>query len=273
MLPGGTLCVPLTIGHAPLMLIVTRELQPRHTLCSLAVVSTVPSHHVYHPTLAEPPKLKVQTALELHEISFDRLLDESAWTAVWVATSGTLSGAARTSATQLFFEFFLPLVAEESLDSAILRSEERRSVLQLPPTELRTTRCSASDGYGCARHTWRYLLRQCHLSAIECKRLSLLLRLQTIELAARDVGFMQHIDPAGRNLLKLACRRLAHKASSLAARPQLTSGAGLLSAGACVPSEAGACMPSEGAVEPMDVEEGKPVALTATDLAFVRGRI
>ena len=125
----------------------------------------------------------------------------------------------------------LPYLAGDSLDRAIAKWEATARRRGLAPLPARTLRRSDSGHYGCCRHALRYLLVRQGVSEEECRRASLLLRLQMFSLARHDLQFVQRLDQAERTVLQLARRQLAHKAAKLgggaggggAGRPPLLS--------------------------------------------------
>ena len=71
--PGGFLLLPVLVALQPIFFAVRRGLSPHQHLCTLAVISCEPEQIGHHRASAEPPKLKVQTCLELREVRMDKL--------------------------------------------------------------------------------------------------------------------------------------------------------------------------------------------------------
>ena len=143
----------------------------------------------------------------------------------------------------------------------MISSEEMAEEDGDPLPEMRTPRRSNSAHYGCSRHALRYLLRKlglreqerhvaCHLSHVcaragggrtssfallpapdfrnpllaqECRRISLMLRMQMLQMARRDLNFVRGVSAAERTVLHIACRQLAYKARPSPAAARLRS--------------------------------------------------
>lgn len=76
----------------------------------------------------------------------------------------------------------------------MLRSQAETDALQ--PAGMRTRRRSGSAHFGCVRHALRFLLRGYGLERDACRRLSLLLRSELLEMVQHDLAFLQHVTPA-----------------------------------------------------------------------------
>ena len=106
--PGGTLLIPLMVSTSPVMLVIKRCLHPSDRCC-LTVITTDARLLEFHPSISQPPKFKCETALELLDVSFDRLRDEALWVGFWhVATQSTSPGEvepkSRLSPAEIFYQ-------------------------------------------------------------------------------------------------------------------------------------------------------------------------
>ena len=78
----------------------------------------------------------------------------------------------------MLYEVLLPFLSGDSLDRSMAKWEAASAEQGLPPLPFHTLRRSDSAHYGCCRHALRYLLLRSGVPADECRRASLLLRLQ-----------------------------------------------------------------------------------------------
>ena len=138
------------------------------------------------------------------------------WAVAWYAgTKAAASGPLgekdagdKTGPLGMMYSLLLSFLAEDSFDQAVLRSDELRG----SAAEMHSTRLSATSHYGIGRHALHYLLRGWDVSHEDCKKISLLLRMQMLELAQHDLGVVRYVSSAERSVLQLACRQLAYKA-------------------------------------------------------------
>ena len=93
----------------------------------------------------------------------------------------------------------MPFLTEDSLDVSLAKAAKARKRLGEPPPLVRTARRSDSAHYGCIRHALMYLLRSHGVTVSECKRVSLLLRLQMYRLAQHDLQFVRSVSTAASN--------------------------------------------------------------------------
>ena len=212
--PGETVLIPACCGGAPLMLVVRRSCSPNQAECTFTVVSCDSDKLEHHRSSAQPPKIKFQTCLELRAVSFERLQDEAFWGVLcFTATAGT---DGRWKPREMLYELLLSFLAQNSLEQAMIASDEIAANDGEAPPAMRTPRRSNSAHYGCSRHALRYLLRTLGLQESECRRVSLFLRMQMLQMARHDLNFVRGVSNAERTLLHIACRQLAYKASKLA---------------------------------------------------------
>ena len=127
------------------------------------------------------------------------------------------------------------------------------------PPAMRTPRRSNSAHYGCSRHALRYLLRQLGLREAECRRISLVLRIQMLQMARHDLSFVRGASNAERTVLHIACRQLAYKTSKLAQ-----------SEASLPPIEAGS---GSGSADTGTISDDELTRLSTDEIAQIRGRI
>jgi nucleoredoxin len=218
--PGEVLPIPFLVGGSATFLVVRRGVGAGSDVCTLAVVGCQAEDNVYgHRCEAVPPKIKYETCLELRGVKRTRLLDEALWVVIWFAGHGTGGDQVKLGPRQLFYQVVLSFLAEDSLEQAILKSDDLRDAAgEGDSVHFRTPRRSKSAHYGCVRHTLAYLLRSFNCSTPSCKMVSLLLRSQMLAMAAHDLQFVKHVSTAERSVLNLACRQLAYKAAKMGSR-------------------------------------------------------
>lgn len=85
LLPAEVLVLPLPIGGVSKLLVVRRLPSPNDDACDVTVLCCGPSGLRYHTCVAEPPKFRYRTALELKGVGFDRVCDEALWVGLWYA--------------------------------------------------------------------------------------------------------------------------------------------------------------------------------------------
>ena len=122
------------------------------------------------------------------------------WAVAWYAgTKAAASGPLgekdagdKTGPLGMMYSLLLSFLAEDSFDQAVLRSDELRG----SAAEMHSTRLSATSHYGIGRHALHYLLRGWDVSHEDCKKISLLLRMQMLELAQHDLGVVRYVSSA-----------------------------------------------------------------------------
>ena len=209
--PGAMLPIPCSVGGEPTFMLVRRGTGAEADECTVAVVSCCADAMKYHRCEAAPPKIRLETCLELRGVLRSRLLDEALWAFVWFAGS-VCQHDGKLSPSRVFYHVVLSFLVDSPLEQALLRSDELRNAegAQLP---MRTPRRSKSAHYGCCRHAINYMLCALGVPAPACKRISLALRSTMLSLAHHDLAFVRHVSKAERTLLGLACRQLAYKAA------------------------------------------------------------
>ena len=217
--PGGVLLIPWD-GECPVLLVIRRGGVPHQDTCTFTVVNPSVAAIPYHATDGQaPPKLKLRTCLELGGVPLARLRDEAWWVTLWFGMNINLtevaSGKLKRSPLKVLYEVLLPFLSGASLDRSIAQWEAEAVQQGLPPLPYRTPRRSNTGHYGCCRHALRYLLLRAGVDEDECRRASLLLRLQMLRLAQHDLRFVNQLGDAERSVLHLARRSLAYKAAKL----------------------------------------------------------
>ena len=258
--PGAMLVLPCAVGGCPVIFIVQRQLTPAEELCTFTVVSCDPEALDYHHTAAQPPKIKFATCLTLKRVRLKRLLDEAFWAVLWFTATSDESG--RLSPLQMLYGLLLSFLCEDSLEQAMLRSSGAAAAPDAD--EMHTPRRSTSAHYGCVRHTLRFLLRIFGAGVDACRRISLLLRAELLEMAQHDLGFAQFVTPAERSILHIACRQLAYKAAKLGS-PMVAAA----EASAGRPSGAG----SSSSDAPSPPVEAASLPLSVSEIAKLRERV
>ena len=222
--PAASVVLPCLCGGNPILFVIQRYATPREGRCTFTVVSCDPDEIPHHRASAEPPKIKMQTALEIRDVSIAKLQDEAFWGVLWFAALSDDGG--KLSALQLLYELALSFLADASLDQAMIHTDAATAAAGDRAPEMRTPRRSASSHYGCVRHALRYVLRLHGVAEASCRKISLLLRLQLLEMAYHDLAFVRGVSTPERSLLHIACRQLAYKAAKLAAAPPASEPAG-----------------------------------------------
>ena len=232
--PGGLLPIPCSVGGEPIILMVHRGSGNEADTCTLAVISCEAEGNAlkHHRSEASPPKIRFETCLELRSISYDKLQDEALWTLIWFA--GTLCQQdGKLTPAKVFYQVALSFLSGQSLEQAMIHSDELRDEGNEEVQPYRTPRRSKSAHYGCVRHALSYILRVHGVTLPSRKIVSLLLRQQLLLMAHHDLHFVKHVSTAERAILSLACRQLAYKAAKMgkveeeeAAAPVVKGGGG-----------------------------------------------
>ena len=81
--PGATVLLPCASGGMPILFAVKRDLPPDHDTCSFTVVNCDHRAMAFHRSSAQPPKMKLESALEFVGVPLARLADEAFWTVCW----------------------------------------------------------------------------------------------------------------------------------------------------------------------------------------------
>ena len=187
--PAASVVLPCLCGGNPILFVIQRYATPREGRCTFTVVSCDPDEIPHHRASAEPPKIKMQTALEIRDVSIAKLQDEAFWGVLWFAALSDDGG--KLSALQLLYELALSFLADASLDQAMIHTDAATAAAGDRAPEMRTPRRSASSHYGCVRHALRYVLRLHGVAEASCRKISLLLRLQLLEMAYHDLAFVR----------------------------------------------------------------------------------
>ena len=223
---GGVLLLPWQCDSetdlpGELLLIIRRGHLPHDDTCTFTVVNPDRRAAAYHPADgSQPPKLKYRTCLEVGGVPFERLGNEAWWVVLWYAMNAQdhmeeHGSALKRQPLEVLYEVLIPSLVDDSLDRAIAETDGDAIADGGQPPPMRTLRRSSSAHYGCCRHALRYLLECAGAPAEECRRASLALRWQMLQMAAHDLGFVHIVSDAERRVLRLACRQLAYKASKL----------------------------------------------------------
>ena len=217
--PGAVLVIPWD-GECPVLLLIRRGTTPHHESCTVTVVNPGVAALPYHATDGHsPPKLKLRSCLELGGVPLARLRDEAWWVALWfgmgINPTEVAKGQAKRGPLKVLYEVLLPFLTGDSLDRSIATWEAEAAEQGLAALPFRTPRRSGTAHYGAARHALRYLLLRAGVDEEECRRASLLLRLQMLRLAQHDLGFVNQLGDAERRVLHLARRGLSYKAAKI----------------------------------------------------------
>ncbi len=209
LLPGGVLVVPHAIAGAPILFVIEKAKGER---AAFTIVNTDPELLAFHPARGEPPKIRYQTCLTLADVDFARIKDEAFWgLAYWVAVTSPDKSYAM-SPIQVLYKILLPFLANASLEEILHHQKER------PEDEGAAYRSPQRSETGQLRglvEAFQFLMRKRAMQPAARKEVSLLLRLEMVELALHDMAYVQQLSTAERTLLHIACRQVSHSASKL----------------------------------------------------------
>ena len=212
--PGELMLIPLVIRNIPRLLVVRRAAAPNEAKCVLTICCSGPGGLSYNRNVAEPPKIRYQTSLEVRDVDFGRVCDEALWVGAWYAS--TKSG--KRDGEDVLHTVLLPYLTGMSLEHSMLATSAACKASNLPDAPMRSARRTRPD-YGGCRTAAHYLLTRVHgVPTDDAKHVSLLLRLQMLKFARNDLPFVGALGEADRTVLNLASRQLAYKAARLAER-------------------------------------------------------
>lgn len=217
--PGGVVLLPWD-GESPILLVIRRGAMPNHNTCTFTIVNPSITASEFHSAQATSScKIKFQTFLELGNIAFEKLADEAWWAMLWygmqVDPDEVVTGKFKRGPLQILYEVLLPALTGHSLERAMAKWESDVIEAGFEPLPASTLRRSDSGHYGCCKHALKYLLLSAGLDAAECRRASLMLRIQMFRFAQSDLKFVMEADDAERRVLHLALRQLAYKTAKL----------------------------------------------------------
>jgi thiol-disulfide isomerase/thioredoxin len=226
---GQVLLVPHGISGAPILFVIEKT---GEETADFIVVNTDPELLHNHPAAGKPPKIKYQTCLVLEGVPFDRVKDEAFWAlAYWVAQARPDVGHYNLEPAQVLYEILLPFLQGQSLDEIrhkqhTLRKEgaqgkqgaggaaaEDGDAEENP--HLRSPQRSETGHLRCLIEALQCLMRRRGLALATRKEVSLLLRLEMLELVMHDMAFVTQLSTAERTLLHIACRQISYSTSKL----------------------------------------------------------
>jgi thiol-disulfide isomerase/thioredoxin len=209
---GEVLIVPHAISGNPILFMIEKT---GEDTANFTVVNTNPQLLQFHPASGRPPKIKYQTCLVLENVNFARVKDEAFWgIAYWVAVRGESSDLTMRP-VDVLYQILLPFLQNRSWEEIQHDQTRLATASAEPDAQMRSPQRSETGHLRCLIEAFQYLMRRRGLDAAARKEVSLMLRLEMLELAMHDLMFVQQVSSAERTLLHIACRQVSYSTSKL----------------------------------------------------------
>ena len=209
---GEVLLVPHAISGNPILFVIEKTGDETATF---TVVNTNPEILRYHPASGQPPKIKYQTCLVLENVAMKKIEDEAFWgIAYWVAMTGN-QPTFTMQPMDVLYKILLPFLQGKSWEEIHHDQTRLSAAAGEPGAHMRSPQRSETGHLRCLIEAFQHLMRQRGVEAAKRKEVSLMLRLEMLELVMHDLMFVQQLSSPERTLLHLACRQVSYSTSKL----------------------------------------------------------
>jgi thiol-disulfide isomerase/thioredoxin len=209
---GEFLIVPHAISGNPILFVIEKT---GAETANFVVVNTNPELLSCHPASGQPPKIKYQTCLVLENVIYARVKDEAFWGIMhWVANNAESEGWTMQP-VEVLYKILLPFLQDRSWEEIHHNQTRLAAASAEPDAQMRSPQRSETGHLRCLIEAFQYLMRRRGLDAAARKEVSLMLRLEMLELVMHDLMFVQQVSSAERTLLHIACRQVSYSTSKL----------------------------------------------------------
>ena len=209
---GEVLIVPHAISGNPILFVIEKT---GEDTANFTVVNTNAELLHFHPACGQPPKIKYQTCLVLENVALARIKDEAFWGMAFWAAVQPENPAFTMQPVSVVYKILLPFLQGKSWEEIHHDQTRLAAAFAEPDAQMRSPQRSETAQLRCLIEAFQYLMRRRGLDKAARKEVSLMLRLELLELVMHDLMFVQQLSSAERTLLHIACRQVSYSTAKL----------------------------------------------------------